>query len=56
MTIVNGWESVVVDTKISILVVLGVPDLPLYEIKMSKLKQAAYQLNTILLNILLEFI
>ena len=37
MTTVNGWESLVVDTKISILVVLGVLDSPLREIKMSKL-------------------
>ena len=39
MTAVNGWESFVVDTKISILIALGVLDLPLCEIKMSKLKK-----------------
>ena len=37
MATVNGWEPLVVDTKISILVTLGVLDLPLCEIKMSKL-------------------
>ena len=37
MTTVNGWESLIVDTKISILVGLGVLDSPLCEIKMSKL-------------------
>ena len=36
MTTVNGWESLVVDTKIYILVALGVLDSPLCEIKMSK--------------------
>ena len=36
MTPVNGWESLVVGTKISILVALGVLDPPLCEIKMSK--------------------
>ena len=36
MTTVNAWESLVVYTKISILVALGVLDLPLWEIKMSK--------------------
>ena len=36
---VNGWESLFVDSKISILVTLGVPDSPLYEIKMSKLNK-----------------
>ena len=39
MTTINGWESLVVDTKISILVVLGVLDSPLCEIKMSKLNK-----------------
>ena len=36
MTAVDSWESLVVDTKISNLVTLGVLDLPLCEIKMSK--------------------
>ena len=31
MATVNGWEALVVDTKISILVALGVLDLPLCE-------------------------
>ena len=39
MTTVNGWESLVVDTKISILVTLGVLDSPLSEIKMRKLNK-----------------
>ena len=39
MLIVNGWESLVVDTKISILVALGVLDSPLCEMKMSKLNK-----------------
>ena len=39
MLIVNGWESLVVDTKISILVALGVLDSPLSEMKMSKLNK-----------------
>ena len=39
MTTVSGWESLVVDTKISILVALGILDSPLCEIKMSKLNK-----------------
>ena len=39
MTTVNDQESLVVDTKISILVALGVLDLPLCETKMSKLNK-----------------
>ena len=39
MTPVNSWESLVVATKISILVALGVLDSPLCEIKMSKLNK-----------------
>ena len=39
MTTVNGWESLIVDTKVSILVALGVLDTPLFEIKMSKLNK-----------------
>ena len=39
MTTVNGWESLVVDTKISILVALGVLGSRLCEIKMSKLNK-----------------
>ena len=39
MTIVNGWQSLVVCTKISILVALGVLHSPLREIKMSKLSK-----------------
>ena len=35
MTTVNSWEPLVVNTKISILLTLGVLDLPLCEIKMS---------------------
>ena len=35
----NGWESLTVDTKISILVALGVLDATLCEIKMSKLNK-----------------
>ena len=35
---VNGWESIIVNTEISIFVVfLGVLDSPLYEIKKSRL-------------------
>ena len=37
MSTVKDWESLVVDTKISILVALDVLDLPLCEIKMNKL-------------------
>ena len=36
---VNGWDSLIVDTKISILVALGVLDSPLCEIIMSKLNK-----------------
>ena len=36
MATVDSWVSLVVDTKISILVTLGVLDLPLCESKMSK--------------------
>ena len=36
ITTVNGWGSLVVNTKISILVALGVLDSPLYEIKLKK--------------------
>ena len=43
---INGWESLIVETKISILVALGVLDSPLCEIKMSKLNA---QRNRILL-------
>ena len=39
MTTVNGWESLVVDTKISILVGLVVLDSPLCEIKITKLNK-----------------
>ena len=39
MTAINGWESLTADTKISILVAFGVLDLPLCEIKMSKLNK-----------------
>ena len=39
MTTVSGWESLVVDTKISILVALGILDSPMCEIKMSKLNK-----------------
>ena len=39
MTTVKGWESLFVDTKISILVALGVLDSPLCEIKMRKLNK-----------------
>ena len=39
MTTVNGWESLVVDKNVSILVALGVLDSPLCEIKMSKLNK-----------------
>ena len=37
MTIVNDWESLVVNTKTSVLVASGVLDSPLCEIKMNKL-------------------
>ena len=37
MTPVTDWELLLVDTKISISVVLGVLDSPLCEIKVSKL-------------------
>ena len=36
---VNGWEPLIVDTKISIIVVLYVLDSPLCEIKLSKLNE-----------------
>ena len=36
MITVNGWESLVVDTKISILVASDILDSPLCEMKMSK--------------------
>ena len=36
MTTVNGWEALVVDTKISILVALDILDSPLCEMKISK--------------------
>ena len=39
MLTVNGWESLVADTKMSILVALGVLDSPLCEMKMSKLNK-----------------
>ena len=39
MTAVNDWESLVVDTKISILFTLGVLDSPLCKIRMSKLNK-----------------
>ena len=39
VTTVNGWESLILDTTISILVALGVLDPPLCEIKMSKLNK-----------------
>ena len=39
MTTVNGWESLFIDTKISILVDLGVLDSPLCEINMNKLNK-----------------
>ena len=39
VTTVNSWESLIVDTKIPILVTLGVLDSPLCEIKMSKLNK-----------------
>ena len=35
MTTVNGWESLVIKTKIFVLVPLGVLHLPLCEIKIS---------------------
>ena len=60
MTIVNSWESLIVDTKISMLVALGVLDLPLClrgcEIKMSKLNKqdisetGYYKLNVLLVS------
>ena len=37
MITVNGWESLVVDTKISILVAKGVLDLLLCKVRMRKL-------------------
>ena len=39
VTTFNGWESLIVETKISILVALGVLDEPLCEIKISKLNK-----------------
>ena len=39
MATVKGWESLFVDTKISILVALAVLDSPLCEIKMCKLNK-----------------
>ena len=39
MTTVNGWKSLVVDTKIVILIALGTLDSPLCEIKVSKLNE-----------------
>ena len=39
MATVNGWEPLVVNTKISILVALGVLDSPQCEIKMKKLNK-----------------
>ena len=39
MTTYIGWESLVLDIKIFILVALGVLDFPLCEIKMSKLNK-----------------
>ena len=39
MTTVNSWEPLVVNTKISILLTLGVLDLPLCEIKTSILNK-----------------
>ena len=39
MTTVNGCESLVANTKISISVALGVLDSPLREIKMSRLNK-----------------
>ena len=33
MTTVNGWELLAVNTKISVLVAIDVPDLPLFETK-----------------------
>ena len=56
MTTVNGWESLIVDTKISILVALGVLDSPLCVIEMSKLKkQHNSETRYYLINILLKF-
>ena len=46
MATISGWESLFVETKISILVALGALDSPLCEIKMSKLNA---QQNRILL-------
>ena len=37
VTTINDWESLIVDTTISILVASGVLDSTLFEIKMSKL-------------------
>ena len=39
VTTVNSWESLIVDTKVSILVALGALDSPLCKIKMSKLEK-----------------
>ena len=39
MTAVNGWESLVVETKIPILVTLGALDSSLCEIKLSRLNK-----------------
>ena len=39
MTTVNDWDSLVFDTKMTILVALGVLDSPLCEIKMSTLNK-----------------
>ena len=39
MTTLNNWDLLNVDTKISILVTLGVLDLPLCEIKMKKVSK-----------------
>ena len=39
MTTVNDWESLFIDTKISILVDLGVLGSPLCEINMNKLNK-----------------
>ena len=38
-TTVDGWQSLNIDTEISILVALGILDLTLCEIKMSKLNK-----------------
>ena len=39
MTTVNGWVLLIADTKISILIALGVLDSPLCKIKISKLNK-----------------